>query len=62
MIAVAQPDEALGGYPNGNSDAGPDETRRIYGDTTLARLADLKRVWDPDNVFHVNHNIAPAVG
>jgi FAD/FMN-containing dehydrogenase len=62
VIAVGQPDESLGGYPNGNSDAGPDETRRIYGDTALARLADLKRAWDPDNVFHVNHNIAPAAG
>ena len=37
-----------------------DGTRRIYGDTKLARLAALKRTWDPDNVFHVNHNVAPA--
>lgn len=25
-----------------------------------ARLRDLKRQWDPDNVFHNNHNVPPA--
>jgi FAD/FMN-containing dehydrogenase len=63
VMAVVEPDRTLGAYANGNSDAGPDETRRIYGDEKLARLADLKRLWDPDNVFHVNPNVAPvAVG
>ena len=38
----------------------PTQTRLIYGDAKLARLAALKRAWDPDNVFHVNHNVAPA--
>ena len=23
------------------------------------RLRELKRIWDPDNLFHLNHNIAP---
>jgi hypothetical protein len=50
----------LGAYANGNSDAGPDETLRIFGATKVARLAALKRTWDPDNVFHVNPNVAPA--
>ena len=59
-MAIVEPGRALGAYANGNSDAGPEETRRIYGDTKLARLAALKRVWDPDNVFHVNPNVAPA--
>ncbi len=59
-LAVVEPDFALGGYPNGNSDAGPEESRRIYGDAKLERLAALKRQWDPDNVFHVNPNVAPA--
>lgn len=59
-MAVAEPDRALGAYANGNSDAGPAESRKIYGDAKLARLADLKRASDPDNVFHVNPNVAPT--
>jgi hypothetical protein len=57
---VVEEDRTLGAYPNGNSDAGPDATRRLYGDAKLARLAALKRTWDPDNVFHVNPNIDPG--
>jgi FAD/FMN-containing dehydrogenase len=34
----------------------------MYGDATLARLAALKRTWDPDNVFRRNHNVIPAAG
>jgi FAD/FMN-containing dehydrogenase len=58
-MAIVEPDRTLGAYPNGNSDAGPEETRRLYGDAKLSRLAALKRAWDPDNVFHVNPNVAP---
>jgi FAD/FMN-containing dehydrogenase len=58
-MAVVEPDRALGAYANGNSDTGPEESRRIYGDAKLARLAALKRAWDPDNLFHVNPNVAP---
>jgi FAD/FMN-containing dehydrogenase len=58
-MAIVEPDHTLGAYPNGNSDAGPAETRRFYGDAKLARLTALKRSWDPDNVFHVNPNVAP---
>lgn len=60
VLGVVEPDRALGAYANGNSDAGPEESRRIYGDAKLARLAALKREWDPDNVFHVNPNVAPT--
>jgi FAD/FMN-containing dehydrogenase len=59
-MQIVEPDRALGAYANGNGDAGPEETRRIYGDAKVARLAALKRTWDPDNVFHVNPNVAPA--
>jgi FAD/FMN-containing dehydrogenase len=59
-MAVVEPDRTIGAYPNGNSDAGPEETRRLYGDAKLTRLAALKETWDPDNVFHVNPNVTPA--
>jgi FAD/FMN-containing dehydrogenase len=58
MVAV-EVAATLGAYANGVSVAGPDVTRRIYGDVKLTRLAALKRTWDPDNVFHLNHNVAP---
>ena len=58
-MAVVEADHTLGAYPNGNSDVGPEATRRLYGDAKLARLSALKRVWDPENVFHVNPNVSP---
>ena len=62
MMALIEPDAVDGRYANENADAGPAETRLIYGDAKLARLAALKRTWDPDNVFRLNHNVAPADG
>jgi len=60
VMAVVEPDATIGRYANEISDVGPEQTRLIYGDAKLARLAALKRTWDPDNVFHVNHNVAPG--
>ncbi|MEO3763751.1 FAD-dependent oxidoreductase [Streptomyces sp. B5E4] len=34
--------------------------RRAFPAAKLARLAALKGVWDPHNVFHLNQNIPPA--
>ena len=59
-IGVVEPHATVGRYGNGNAEAGPAQTRAIFGDAKLARLAALKRAWDPDNVFHLNHNVAPA--
>ncbi len=59
-MAVVEPDLTLGRYANENADVGPEQTRLLYGDAKLARLARLKRAWDPDNVFHLNHNVIPA--
>ncbi len=58
-MAIFGPDMIPGRYANENSDFGPAETRAIYGDAKMARLEALKRAWDPDNVFHLNHNIVP---
>ena len=59
-MALLEPDATGGGYANENADVGPGETLAIYGAAKVARLAALKRAWDPDNVFHLNHNVAPA--
>jgi len=51
---------ASGVYVNVLSEAGEDGVRRAYGDAKLARLATVKRRYDPNNTFHLNQNIAPA--
>ena len=58
-MAIVEPDSVPGCYVNELSASGPDVTRSVYGDTKLGRLRDLKRAWDPANVFHRNHNIEP---
>ena len=57
--AVIEP-FASGVYVNVLSETGEDGMRRAYGDAKLAKLAELKRRYDPENVFHLNQNIAPA--
>ena len=58
-MAIVEPDSVTGRYVNGISEEGPGVSRAIYGDAKYERLRALKRVWDPDNVFRLNHNIAP---
>jgi len=58
-MAVVERDALTGRYVNEIADSGPDETVAIYGAAKMDRLRALKRGWDPDNVFHRNHNIAP---
>jgi FAD/FMN-containing dehydrogenase len=58
-MEIVQPDMTVGRYANGCTRAGPEQTRAIYGDAKLERLRALKRTWDPDNVFRLNHNITP---
>jgi FAD/FMN-containing dehydrogenase len=52
---------ASGMYVNAMSDEGASGVARAYSPAKLARLRKLKAVYDPDNIFHLNQNIEPAV-
>jgi FAD/FMN-containing dehydrogenase len=41
-------------------DEGNARLRASYGEDNYARLVELKGKWDPDNLFRLNQNIAPA--
>jgi FAD/FMN-containing dehydrogenase len=58
-LEIVEPETVIGQYVNEVAESGPEETRAIYGDAKLTWLTTLKRAWDPDNVFHLNHNITP---
>jgi FAD/FMN-containing dehydrogenase len=38
----------------------PEQMRLVYGAECYDRLAKIKRLLDPDDIFRVNHNIRPA--
>jgi FAD/FMN-containing dehydrogenase len=46
-------------YVNFLGDEGPDRVRQAYGAQNYQRLVDLKRAYDPTNLFRLNQNIAP---
>ena len=41
-------------------ESGDDVVRSIYGHAKYERLANLKRTYDPDNVFRLNQNVKPG--
>jgi FAD/FMN-containing dehydrogenase len=53
-----QPD--AGAYVNFLSDEGPERVRAAYPGATWERLAEVKRRYDPDNLFRHNENVPPA--
>jgi FAD/FMN-containing dehydrogenase len=44
------------------ADEGQDRVRAAYPGSTWDRLREIKRRYDPNNLFHHNQNIAPASG
>lgn len=54
--------EALGTAVYGNFTIAADDryVTRMYPPGTLARLGEVKRQWDPGNLFRRNHNVLPA--
>ena len=49
-----------GVYVNDLSSDANERVDEAYGAAKIDRLAALKARWDPDNMFHLNANIAPA--
>ena len=51
---------AVGAYVNALSDEGGPGVLRAYSQAQRARLTAVKDAYDPENVFHLNHNIVPT--
>jgi FAD/FMN-containing dehydrogenase len=58
-MAAIEPFAAAGHYVNDMVETGEAIVRSVYGDAKYERLVDLKRRYDPDNVFRLNQNIRP---
>jgi FAD/FMN-containing dehydrogenase len=46
-------------YLNFIGDEGGDRVKAAFGPERYARLQEIKRAWDPDNLFRLNQNIPP---
>ncbi len=55
-----KPHSTGGAYVNYLTEQGSDRARANYGPDIYARLADLKAVYDPDNLFSENLAVQPA--
>ena len=54
-----RPNSESGAYVNFMMDEGEDRVRATYG-ANYGRLATIKKIYDPTNLFRVNQNIMPA--
>jgi FAD/FMN-containing dehydrogenase len=57
---AASPSSAGGAYVNQLGDEGPERVRAAYGEDNFGRLAAIKAVYDPTNLFRMNQNVPPA--
>jgi FAD/FMN-containing dehydrogenase len=60
-LATALSDGTSAAYVGFLGDDGDQSVRRAYPPATLERLAEVKRRYDPDNLFRRNLNVRPAV-
>ena len=58
--ASLRPFSTGGAYVNFLGDEGLDRVRRAYSPSTYARLVEVKRRYDPTNLFVLNQNIPPT--
>ena len=58
-FAAVQPDLTGARWLNYLADDQADDAVRAAYGPNYDRLREVKRRYDPDNVFHLNHNIAP---
>jgi hypothetical protein len=54
-----RPFTIAGTYVNDLVEASEELARAAYGDAKYERLVELKRAYDPDNVFRLNQNVKP---
>lgn len=60
MSAAIKPWTTGRAYLNFVGDEGIGRVEAAFGPERYARLRDIKRTWDPTNLFHHNQNIPPA--
>ena len=58
FFAASQPFASAGAYVNFMTEEESDRVESAYG-ASFPRLQEIKRKYDPENVFHNNQNIKP---
>ena len=60
-LVTALCEDSSAAYVGFLGDEGEQGVRRAYPPATLERLTEVKRQYDPDNLFRLNINVLPAV-